>query len=332
VISVEKKSGRLEWLREVTCRPKVDDFREINSRATPTIAAAPGVLIAYFGSAGLFAIDFSGRIKWRVDDVEFKSLYGVGHSPVVEDDVVVVANDEERLGSRHTPRSQIAAYSVSDGRLLWQRDRLRSECGFGAFSTPIIRTIGGRKTVVVRGWEDLIGYDLHTGRVQWSCRLKYRGNHLVASMVVDENRIYLVDVLGVTALELRSLETGCLKVAWTVPLSGEKAASPVLSDGYLFAVTETGLAACINAETGELMWKHRFSGRFFGSVVTVGKHVLFTSESGVMSVAVGSPTFRLAAQKAFDERIYATPTPRPEGILVRTAGNLYCLGADRPAI
>lgn len=328
VVSLETGTGQTRWIREVAYSSNLRDLKENNSRATPTIAASSNLLCVCFGPAGLHGLDENGEVKWSVKGAAFQGDYGVGHSPTVADGVVVLLNDNEVPQHRSAPKSEIAAYSLADGQLLWRHDRPRSEPGSAGFTTPIVRNLLGRKTVLVRGWEDLTAYDLHTGEVRWSHALKHRGHHLVASLVADESRVYLMDATRAMALSLASLAEGRRDPLWSVSLPGEKDSTPVVIDGLLFAATEAGMVACIEVESGKLSWSEKFRERFFASLLAAGNSVLFASESGNVVFVARESTFTPLSQHSFREKIYATPVPLADGILIRTVEQLHFI---RPA-
>lgn len=322
VACLDNKSGSIQWIREIAHTKNLQDIK-VNSRATPTLAALKDGIYAYFGTGGLFGLDLDGKVKWRVEDVEFESAYGVGHSPVVADGILVLVNDTETSrNSSSGPTSVIGAYSTDEGRMLWQHQRLRAEGGSACYSTPIIRTIKDRRVVLVRGWEDLTSYDLLTGERQWTYTIKHRGNHLVAGIVTDGKRVYLMDAARVMALDLEALASGSDPLVWLVTLPGEKAASPVLTDGLLYVATETGVAACIDVETGDLAWKQKLGGRFFASIVAMGDVLIFASESGDVFSVARDRSYREIAKTSLGEAVYATPAPQKNGMIVRTLSHL----------
>lgn len=323
VVSLEPGTGQIRWIREVAYSSNLRDLKEYNSRATPTIAASSNLLCVCFGPAGMHGLDEEGEVKWSVKATAFQGDYGVGHSPTVADGVVVLLNDNEVPQHRSVPKSEIAAYSLADGQLLWQHDRPRSEPGSAGFTTPIVRNLLGRETVLVRGWEDLTAYDLHTGEVRWSHTLKHRGHHLVAGLVTDESRVYLMDATRAMALSLASLAEGRRDPLWSVSLSGEKDSTPVVIDGLLFVATETGVLASIEVESGKLHWREKLRERFFASLLATGNSVLFASESGNLVFVARDSTVTPLFRYSFREKIYATPVPLVDGILIRTVEQLH---------
>jgi outer membrane protein assembly factor BamB len=325
VVSLNKQSGAIEWLRELAYGATVSDFKPINSHATPSIAIGSNKLCAYFGSAGLFGFNPEGTLAWRVTDAQFYSTFGVGHSPVVAHDIVILTNDNERRALGADVESQIAAFGLKDGKQLWRQNRDRVRLLEGGFCSPLVRTIKNKRTVLMRGWEDLTAYDLHTGEILWTHRLRHRGNILVASMVTDEKRIYLIDEVGVQALSLDALCDGRAPVEWTVRIPGPKVSTPSIADGLLFGATETGVAFCIDVEDGSLQWREKLGGRFFSSVVVHGDSVIFANESGEVFVVASDKVFNLIGRTKLAENIYATPAPQTNGLLLRGATNMHFL-------
>jgi outer membrane protein assembly factor BamB len=328
VSCVKKDTGTLQWVREVGYSEGLRDFKGENSHATPTLAAGPAGLCAYFGSGGLYGLDFEGKVTWKVEDAQFDSPFGVGHSPVMAGNLVLLANDNESQPEKQKLESHIVAFNARDGSVVWRQKRQRSQPGLAGFSTPIVRSIAGRKTVLMRGWEDLTAYDLETGRILWSHKLKHHGNFLVAGLITDEKRVFVVDGAGVRSFTLEGLAAGKTDMEWLARIPGEKVSTPVLVDGLIFLATDTGVAACVNAEDGTVEWRHKFGGRFFSSVVSHGNSVVFANETGDLAVVARDRSFKLLAEKKLGEKIYASSLPQADGLLVRATTNMLFL---RPA-
>ncbi len=330
VVCIDKRSGTVQWLRQIAYSTAIRDFKGLNSHATPTVAAGSNIVCAYFGSPGLYGLDGSGKVSWKVADAEFESPYGIGHSPVVADGVLIIANENERYPDDPSSKSHIIAHSIKDGRPLWRQERARSQARSAGFSSPIVRTVKGRKTIFMRGWEDLTGYDLHTGEIKWTLPLKHRSSVLVSSLVSDDKYIYVLDGVGLRALDLEALAEKREPVAWLVPAPAEKVSTPVLVDGLLFFATDTGVAFCVDVDKKRVAWRQKLGGRFFSSVVAHGDNVIFIDESGRISIVDRGPAFKLIAQLEMGEKVYATPVPQRDGLLVRGATNLFYVKASHP--
>jgi outer membrane protein assembly factor BamB len=148
---------------------------------------------------------------------------------------------------------------------------------------------------------------------------------VVASIVSDVERLYVSTLAKVTALDASKLERGGDPVIWSQEIGGEKSSTPVVADGLLFLVTEDGTAMCLDAATGAVQWKHRFKRRYYASVIAAGRFVYFVSEPGCISVVARDRAFKLEADNKLGEKIYATPVPAGNRLLIRTVEALYCI-------
>jgi outer membrane protein assembly factor BamB len=100
-------------------------------------------------------------------------------------------------------------------------------------------------------------------------------------------------------------------------------------DGLMFLVTETGMAFCLEAKTGEILWKKRLKGRYYSSVIMIGNQVLFTNEYGQTTIVAVSREFRQLAENTLDESVYASFAPLGNQLFVRTTKYLYCIQEDK---
>ena len=71
--------------------------------------------------------------------------------------------------------------------------------------------------------------------------------------------------------------------------------------------------------------------RFFASIVAQGNAVVFADETGELSFVKRSPDFELIARTKLNEKVYATPVPQANGLLVRGTTNLFFLKPSSPA-
>ncbi len=67
-------------------------------------------------------------------------------------------------------------------------------------------------------------------------------------------------------------------VVWKLTRQVGSSPSPVLFEGRIYLVTNRGVATCVEAETGKVIWQHRLGGDFSASVVELGGHIYFFFE------------------------------------------------------
>jgi len=91
-------------------------------------------------------------------------------------------------------------------------------------------------------------------------------------------------------------------------------------------VSDTGIAMCLSAATGETLWQKRLRGRFSSSPLLVGDKLLLTSEEGTTYVLKSGPQFDLVDENSLNERVYATPAAVGGRLYFRSTTGLICIG------
>jgi outer membrane protein assembly factor BamB len=319
IASVDRSDGHLLWTREGLWAPK-EAVHYTNSQATPTPVTDGQRVFAYFGTPGLMAVGSNGSLLWTTKAAPFQTLFGVGTSPVLVNDTLVIAST--------TPSSPyVAAFDPATGQERWRATRVGVHPEFGDSRTPLVRTIGQRTVVVVVGRQELAGHDLSTGHELW--RVSHGANHrlgsMVASMLAKDDVVYLPLDNGMVALNLTRAAAGEDPVVWTSKGGASGNATPVLYEGLIFAVSSGGIATCTNASTGELLWRTRLSGGFDASPVAMAGKVYFTNDAGVTTVVAADSRYQKLAENDLGEAVTATPAAVDGNLYLRGHEHLYCI-------
>jgi outer membrane protein assembly factor BamB len=320
IVCVHPDTGKVLWICEGLVGPPMVEGKLATHASTTPVTDGERVF-GYFGEDGLMCASSTGELLWTRTEPIFRGKFGVGTSPVVKDNVLIVVSDTKE--SDRSP-SVIVALEGTSGECLWKKER-RCPIIDASYGTPLIRSWNGRQVVFVHGWYDVKGYDLKTGEELWSCPMLHEGRHLVASLVSDTERLYVTGAKRVAALDLSKLGTGSGPLLWSRSIAGEKSATPVVADGRMFLIAENGMAFCLESQTGDILWKQRLEGAFLSSVIAVANRVLFTSESGQTTIAAVGGEFRQLAKNTLNEPVYASLVPMANRLLVRTTKGLYCL-------
>ena len=155
--AVDRSTGKVLWEREAP-RNRQEKLDSRNHPAAPSAATDGERVFFFFADYGLLAYDVNGKELWRRPLGPFNNIYGMGASPIVVDDVVVLTCDQS-IGSF------IAAFDKKDGRERWRTPRVEARSGH---STPVVYTpAGGRPQIVVPGSFLLSAYDPRDGRRLW---------------------------------------------------------------------------------------------------------------------------------------------------------------------
>ena len=100
--------------------------------------------------------------------------------------------------------------------------------------------------------------------------------------------------------------------------------SPLLIGDLLFLVNSDGIASCLEARTGELVWKQRIQGNYSASPVYADGRIYFFNENAVGTVIKPSRKFEaLAVNPLHEEQLLASPAVAGRSLFVRTEKHLY---------
>ena len=317
VVCIDRNSGVIRWTSEGLLGPR-GQMDKRNSAATPTPVTDGTRVYAYFGTVGFFCTDLSGKVLWTCKELPYETVHGVAVSPVLCDDRIIVLS-ESRIGGH------IAALDCKTGNLLWKTDRHKKiNPSVGNCRTPLIKEIKGHEVIVVWGDEDVSGYDPLTGQRHWSHYVEGVGDP-VASMVSDDKRLYLAGHRETLALAIDKLGTHENPVVWRRKILGPICSSPVIKNGLLFIVSDSGIAHCLDAESGNTLWRKRLKGKHYSSLVAIGGRIYFCNTRGLTTVVACDKTYQKIPENDLREQTYASFAVVDGKIFIRTKNHLYCV-------
>ena len=115
------------------------------------------------------------------------------------------------------------------------------------------------------------------------------------------------------------------QVMWRENTSIPEVPSPLLYQGRLFLVRNGGVASCLDAATGKVIYRARVGapGAYFASPVAADGRVYFASSEGVVTViAAAGDQLKVLARNELGAEMIATPAIVGKAIYVRTLRNL----------
>jgi outer membrane protein assembly factor BamB len=155
--AVDRKTGKVLWERQAP-RARKEKLDPRNHPAAASAATDGTGVFVFFGDYGLLAYDVNGKELWRQPLGPFNNIYGMGASPIVVDDKVVLACDQ-------STGSFIAAFDKKTGRERWRTPRPEARSGH---STPIVyRPPTGDAQILLPGSFLMNAYAASTGKRLW---------------------------------------------------------------------------------------------------------------------------------------------------------------------
>jgi outer membrane protein assembly factor BamB len=227
------------------------------------------------------------------------------------------------IHDQNQEESFFLALDKHTGKKLWQHPRKKSM----GWSTPVVVRVGDHDEVVFAGGETVKGYDPETGMELWS--LAGPTYEVVPTIVVGKDLLYSASGRNGPTLGLRPGGTGDVTkthLVWRTVRGGPHVPSPILVDGRLYTVNDTGIVTCLNAQTGKLLWQGRIHDRFTASPVEAGGLLYFPSETGVTYVVRAGDSFEVVAKNTLGAPLLASPAVVGDRLLLRTQEELVCIG------
>jgi outer membrane protein assembly factor BamB len=157
-LALDRKTGEIVWKCE-SPRDRQEKIDKQNSPASPTPVADGRNVYVFFPDYGLISYSFDGKERWRVQLGPFDNHYGMGASPILAGDNVVLVCDQSH-------NSFVTAYSQTDGKQVWKTPRPEALSGH---VTPVVYEPTGSKgrQIIAPGSFRMDAYDLATGRSVW---------------------------------------------------------------------------------------------------------------------------------------------------------------------
>jgi outer membrane protein assembly factor BamB len=338
VLCLDRHTGKVLWDR-VAHRgvPKVKrHLKSTHANATP--ATDGKHLVVSFGAEGLYCYDLDGNPLWKRELGKLDSgwfydpdyQWGFGSSPVIYKDRVLVQCDAGK-------NSFLAAYRLDSGSELWKTPRDEPP----SWSTPTVVEGPDRTEVVANGTKFARGYDPDTGAELWrvgrlseiSVPTPFYADGLI--FVVSGYRpvqpIFAVKPGAAGDISPKDGKTANDGLAWSTRTGGSYLPTPLVYDGHLYVLANSGLLSCYEAKTGKKLYTERVGGSsgYTAAPVAADGRIYCVSETGGVRVVKAGPEFELLAVNPVGETCMSTPAISDGTLFLRTERHLIALGVPR---
>lgn len=324
-LCVARDSGKLLHDVELLNVKEPQWVHQLNSYASPSPVIEEGRFYAHFGALGSACLDTKSRkVLWTNEEIRIMHENGPGSTPVLVDDKLVIhfdGSDEQFIAALDKGTGKIAWKTARSGKM---NDRAQLK---KAYATPLVVPMNGRPVVVSPAADWLYGYEPATGKELWKVPYGELGFSMSVRPVADAEQIYVSTCFGkpqMIALKHAGKDTP--EIAWRNNKNAPKMSSPVVSDGLLFYVDEGGIVSCVEAKTGDMIYRERLGGKFSASPILADGKLFFSSREGVVTVVQAGRDFRIVAQNKLDGQIMASPIAFDGTVFIRTDKALYRIG------
>ena len=325
--------GSEVW-RKTVAYPEKMPTHKTNLYAGTTPATNGERVVVWHGSAGLFCYDTDGNEKWRRELGTFRHQWGYGTSPVLHGETVI-------LHSGPGQEVFVAAFSLNDGKKIWQTDEPVENDGernnankyMGSWSTPVLVTADDKTLAVSSMSTRTNAYDIATGNIVWSCDgvRGPKGDLAYASPVIANDICVAMGGFQGPSYGFRMGGRGQITVdnkLWREEKNPQRIGSGVFVNGHIFmANAGPNILQCIDPATGELKWQERASGAYWGSIVSADGRLYAMDQNGTTVVfEPNAEEFKELAVNRLNDAGNSTPAVVDGAIYIRTFRHLYRIG------
>lgn len=321
LLCYDTKNGDLLWKVTVIKAP-LENKHNDNSFASGTPATDGKTIYVSFldgESVVVAAYDFSGKQIWMQRPGTFSSPHGYSCSPVIYKDKVIINADSQG-------DAFIAAISRADGHTIWKNTLDKPA---HSFSTPIFREMAGRMQMIYCGNKEVSSYNPEDGTRYWF--INGPSEDFCSTPVYNEKTGLLLISSAWPQRHLLAIkpdgngDVSNSHIAWRSTNGAYYVPSPVTVGDYLVSTMTNGLVHCIEAATGNILWKETL-GKQYASAVLINGLVYMPNDEGVITVIKPGPTYDAIQKNAIGEMMFASPAISDGKIYMRGAKHLFCIG------
>lgn len=323
-------------------------WSEFNPHATPTPVVEEGRVCVHHGSYGTACLDTkSGDVIWRRQDLRCNHRVGPGSSPITSDDSLFPQFDGVDV-------QYVVALNKATGKILWKKKRevdsglatkLRnsglSESDIEetkiekpgdnrkSYATPTLIEYRGQRQLIRPGTEVLFSYDPKTGDELWQVQYPGWGWNVAFRPILAHGLVYCTAGISHYLFAIRPDGRGDVTdthVVWSTKGSVPNLSSPVIVGDLLFMVTDKGgIVSCLDARTGEQIWRRRLGSRgdHWASPVVAGGKIYFSSTRGHVTVIAVAREFQRLADNKLNASFIASPAVAGDALILRSTTHLY---------
>ncbi len=323
VVALDRDTGKILWERVAYEGPVHDSRHKKASFASSTPATDGKYVFAFFGSEGLYAYDFNGKLLWKQDLGKLGTAsVGYGVSPILYKNLVIMQCDESGM------KSFIAGFDKKTGKEVWRVARKVDV----TWTSPVLVRAGNRMELVTAAAEAIIAYDPLTGKELW--RHKGLESNAVPTPVVYNDLVVVTSGYPKKiALALKGGGngdvTGGKQLVWTYNKGTAYVPSPIAYGEYVYLMTGNGSITALDAKTGKVFYEAARVPKpatFLASPVAFEGKILLTSEEGDTYVLRAGPKHEVLGTNSLGEPVYASPATAGGNIFIRGEKHLYAIG------
>jgi outer membrane protein assembly factor BamB len=330
LVCASLKDGKIQWTTNFETKESPDQYRGYirdHGYSSSTPATDGERIFVFAGKSGVYAFDFSGKQLWRtsVGTNSAMNNWGSASSPIVHDGNVIVNASAES--------GKFFALNCETGNVTWQTD---ASAAYGSWATPVLtKGLDGREELIINVPYEIWSVNPKTGKLFWYAEATDRGP-VNPTVVIQDQVVYALGSRGAPGAAIKMGKKGDVSdtnLKWS-SRANSYVPSPIVDGKYLYIINESGIASCLDTESGEEIYQARLDGVEGRSAVYAsptmadGKIYVPTRNNGIVVLAAGGE-FKQLARNTFadDESLFnGSAAIVDNSLILRSDKFLYRIG------
>ena len=332
-LCVDANNGKIIFEKQLFHIVDPQFAHKFNSYGSPTPVVEARRVYLTWGSPGTACLDTkTNKVLWARDDFVCDHFRGAGSSPILYKNLLILTFD----GADH---QFVAALDKHTGKTVWRTKRsvdfqdlntngepFRDGDLRKGYSTPLVIQHGGVTQLISIGAMACYAYDPLAGRELW--RVTERAQHSASTRPVYGHGMLFYPT-GFAKGQLLAVdpaakgEAADTHIRWRLKRSAPNKPSVLLIGELIFMIDDGGIATCVEAKSGNVVWSERVGGNYSASPVTDGKRIFFFSEEGKTTAIAAAREFKILAESQLDGGFMASPAVHGDTWILRTKTYLY---------
>ena len=350
LICVNRAAGKVRWQKQLG---EGDFVKGNNNLASPSAVTDGKTVFALFGSGDLAALDFAGNVLWArnlgKEFGKFSIMWLYGSSPLLFKDrlyVQVLQRSPSAYAYSKDDKAERDSYllciDLKTGKDIWRHIRATDaqEESMESYATPTpYRGKTGDELLVVGG-DCVTAHNADTGAELWRCfGLNPKRDHwwrVVPSVVAYEDLFFACGPKRGAVIAIRDGGSGLVTDSHTVWKSTNCTAdcvTPLVYQDKLFVHDgDRKKLACLDPKTGDVKWQGAIpvEGVTRASPTAGDGKIYCIAENGTVTILSAGDEFKILSSVNMGEAPCRASIAISDGqLFIRTAKNLYCVGAKR---
>lgn len=324
LLMLNRSDGSIKWEKTLNQTKPHEGIHNDASFASNSPVTDGEHIYAYFGSRGLYCLDFEGNIKWEKDIgiMRKRNTFGEGSCPIIHGDTIVIVQD-------HEGQSFITALDKHTGDELWRMDRDEVT----TWASPIVVDYNGISQVIVPASNRTRSYDITNGDLVWECGGLTR--NVIPSPIYKDGHVFVMSGHGGFSIQSINLElasgdiTGTNAVDWQYDRDTPYVPSALLSGNSIYFLKRNdNILTALDISSGEVLnGPHRVQGisNVYASIVGAAGRIYIADRKGAVAVLQAGPALEVLAVNRLDETFNASPAIVGSELYLRGSNYLYCI-------